>query len=83
MKWVYIFMKITQTFSYSQYQTSYLSLASLARLVEKKFAMWRNFTFPYVTIAEKFEITPHVETFDKSPYFHVEKIETTPHVEIF
>ena len=42
-------------------QTLYLSLASLARLVEKKFAIWGNFSFPCMTIVEKSKISPRVE----------------------
>ena len=34
----------------------------------EKIAMWRNFSFPYVTIVGKLKISPHVEKFQMSPH---------------
>ena len=44
-------------------QTWYLSLISLILLTEKKIVMWRNFSFPCMTIVGKLKISPHVEKF--------------------
>ena len=32
----------------------------------EKIAMWRNFSFPYVTIVGKLKISPHVEKFQNN-----------------
>ena len=36
---------------------------------EEKIVMWRNFSFPCMTIVGKLKISPHVEKFQMSPHY--------------
>ena len=58
-------------------QTWYLSLISLSG---EKIVMWRNFSFPSMTIVGKLAISPHVEKFHMSPHDRFGEIWNSPHI---
>ena len=58
------------------FQTWYLWLI----LLVEKIVMWRNFSFPCMTIVGKLKISPHVEKFQMSPHDRCGEIWNSPHM---
>ena len=46
----------------------------------EKIVMWRNFSFPCMTIVGKLKISPHVEKFQMSPHDRCGEIWNSPHL---
>ena len=46
----------------------------------EKIVMWRNFSFPCMTIVGKLKISPHVEKFQMSPHDRCREIWNSPHM---
>ena len=46
----------------------------------EKIVMWRNFSFPRMTIVGKLKISPHVEKFQMSPHDRCGEIWNSPHI---
>ena len=46
----------------------------------RKIVMWRNFSFPCMTIVGKLKISPHVEKFQMSPHDRCGEIWNSPHM---